>query len=56
MGDSVSFRRKRPFVPAISRWGLETMCRQLGRLRWALCSNLGVLGGLVLYLFWYRGP
>jgi len=45
-----------PCAGVFAALGLETMCRQLGRLRWALYANLGVLGGLVLYLFWYRGP
>ncbi len=35
--------------------GLDTMCLQLGRLRWLLYGNLGALYGIILYLFWYRG-
>jgi hypothetical protein len=43
-----------PCAGVFAGLGLETMCRQLGRLRWLLYANLGVLGGLVLHLFWYR--
>jgi hypothetical protein len=34
--------------------GLETMCRRSGRLRWVVYANVVALGGVVLYLFWYR--
>jgi hypothetical protein len=33
--------------------GLETMCWQLGRLRWLLYGNLAALYGIIFYLFWY---
>lgn len=45
-----------PCVGVFAALGLETMCEQLGRLRCALYANLVLLGGLVLYLFWYRVP
>lgn len=45
-------------IPAISVFaglGLDTLCHSLGRGRWVLYGNLGVLYTLILYLFWYRG-
>lgn len=45
-----------PCAGVFAALGLETMCQQLGRLRWVLYANLVIAGGLLLYLFWYRGP
>lgn len=35
--------------------GLETMCENLGRLRFLVYINLIVLYGVIINLFWYRG-
>jgi 4-amino-4-deoxy-L-arabinose transferase-like glycosyltransferase len=42
-------------VAVFAALGLETMSRQLGRLRWLLYANLATLYGMIVYLFWYRG-
>src|SRR5206468_4333157 len=44
-----------PCAGVFAALGLETMCRRSGRLQWVIYTNLLGLGGLVLYLFWYRG-
>ncbi len=45
-----------PCVGVFAGLGLETMCRQAGRLRWLVYANVAALGGLTIQLFWYRGP
>jgi 4-amino-4-deoxy-L-arabinose transferase-like glycosyltransferase len=41
-------------IAVFAALGLETMTRQLGRLRWLLYANLAALYGIIIYLFWYR--
>lgn len=45
-----------PCAAVFAALGLETMCRQSGRLRVAIYASLALLVADVFWLFWYRGP
>lgn len=45
-----------PCAAVFAALGLETMCRQSGRLRVAIYASLALLVANVFWLFWYRGP
>ncbi|MGB6867623.1 MAG: glycosyltransferase family 39 protein [Candidatus Aminicenantaceae bacterium] len=43
-----------PSLGVFAGLGLESLCRQLGKLRWLLYGNLAILFVLILYVYWYR--
>ncbi len=45
-----------PCAGVFAALGFEILCRNLGRLRYLAYANVAALGGLMLYVFWYRGP
>jgi hypothetical protein len=43
-----------PALGVFAGLGLESLCKQLGKLRWLLYGNLAILFVLILYVYWYR--